>query len=347
MMNQALYDKLRDIFGEVSVTNEGQAFVFTQAPDVSGKMTLKKQQSGEEYRVCCPICGDTRFRLYINHAYGQDAAIGFPTSKLIKCQNDGCERNERASENASEVVRRRLGGYLRDVLLGIAPKVRTQTVDARRIPVLEYPKELTTVDKLSVGHPAYDYLVERNFSPEEIGSEYKVGYTEAYTGTRNGSDYSWLSGRLFIPCGDGGWQARDLQGFSRMKYFTSPGWQKSKTIYNIENAMRTPNICVLCEGVTDVWRVGPRGVAIFGKDLSDAQCTILSRNFAAVAVALDSDAFEGGGKTSGVKAIVNLQKRGVNAFRVLLPPNSDPADCTRDEVWKLVQEETIKRGLSL
>jgi hypothetical protein len=346
MLNQALYDKLVSAFGEVRVTNEGQPFLFNKSMNVRGESELVKQQSGEEYRVCCPVCGDTRFRLYINHTYGQDSIIGYPTSRLIKCQNENCEQNIRAYENAGEVLRRMLGGYLRDVITGKAPKVRVNTQEAKKLPPLSYPDNAITVDKLEPGNPAFDYLVLRTFDPEIIGKKYGVGYTTDYVGERAGKSYNWLSGRMFIPCGDGGWQARDLEGYSSMKYFTSPGWQKSRTVYNLDTARRQPKLCVLCEGVTDVWRVGDRGVAIFGKDLSVKQCDDISSNFAAVAVMLDADAFEGL-KPSGVKAIVDLQKRSINAFRVLLPTDRDPAECTTKELWNLINAEAIKRGVEI
>ena len=164
---------------------------------------------------------------------------------------------------------------------------------------------------------------------------YDVGYCTVFKETRGKKDYQWLSGRMFIPCGDGGWQARELSGTSNIKYYSNEGWSKTRTVYNLAQASKTPDMCVLCEGVTDVWRVGERGVAIFGKSLSKTQADILARNFSTVAVALDTDAFEGK-NPSGTKAMVELNRRGVKTFRVMLPAGKDPADCGKDEFWSLV-----------
>lgn len=49
---------------------------------------------------------------------------------------------------------------------------------------------------------------------------------------------------------------------------------------------------VVCEGVTDIWRVGAPGVAILGKHASDEQVRLLSLGWAdkVAVVLLDTDA---------------------------------------------------------
>jgi len=344
--NPELYNKLCELFGEVRVANEGEAFKCVKAPNVHGKLIAKKLESGEEYRVCCPICGDGRFRLYINHMFGLDAQAGFPTSKLVKCQNESCEQNLRSKENAIEVLQGMLKGYFRRSMTNQVETLRVKAEEVSLEPPLAFPSNAINVADLRKGNPAYDYLLSRRFSPLEIGAKYGVAYTMNFKETRGDKDYTWLSGRMFIPCGDAGWQARDLDGRSNIKYYSSPGWKKTKSVYNIESARKYPDFCVLTEGVTDVWRVGERGVATFGKDPSSHQLNELTRNFATVGVALDTDAFQGN-KQSGQKAIVELHKRGVHAFRIILPEGKDPADCSQDELWAIISEEAKRRGLKV
>lgn len=47
--------------------------------------------------------------------------------------------------------------------------------------------------------------------------------------------------------------------------------------------------CVVVEGVTDVWRLGPGAVATFGEKWTKEQLTLLCNNFERVTVMLDSD----------------------------------------------------------
>jgi len=348
MRNPELFAKLQAIFGEVRITNEDQAFLSSNSVDVYGKKTLKKIQSGEEYRVCCPMCGDKRFRLYINHTWGMDMIVGFPSSKLVKCQNEDCEQSKEPSRDVGAYLKRYLRGYFRDLQLGkVPPMVNISTTSEVKSDPLPFPTTGIPLNQLSKGNPAYDYLVSRSFSPLAIGDMYGVTYVLNYNVQRDGKDYSWLGGRMFIPCGDGGWQARALNG-STPKYFTATGWQKSKTVYNLATAKQHPDCAILCEGVTDVWRAGSRGLCLFGKSASSAQIDLISRNFECVAVALDTDAYcvKGEAPGSGDKVIENLKAKGVRAFRVFLPEDKDPADCTVEElqqhVTKAATAERIK-----
>jgi len=266
--NQKLYDRLLRVFGNVKVSNPGQAFVTgVKLNPCTGKKEATKQRGGEEYRVCCPVCGDTRYRLYINHMYGQDSKVGVPTSTFVKCQNESCEKNKRSKDNVKDVLRSMLEDSVHAKLYGDLSSFTVETEEVDTLPPLAYPSNAIPLNELCKGNPAYDYLLSRKFSPIEIGMTYGVGYTMKFKETRGDKSYDWLSGRMFIPCGEG-WQARDLTGSSKIKYYSAEGWSKTKTVYNLDEARKTPDLCVLCEGVTDVWRVGQRGVAIFGKRTS-------------------------------------------------------------------------------
>ena len=66
-----------------------------------------------------------------------------------------------------------------------------------------------------------------------------------------------------------GWQGRYIGNPPKYvpKYFTMPTMKKTELLYNLDQA-RNFNSVVLVEGVTDVWKVGPASVAMFGKTLS-------------------------------------------------------------------------------
>jgi len=50
------------------------------------------------------------------------------------------------------------------------------------------------------------------------------------------------------------------------------------------------NRCVVVEGITDVWRLGPGAIATFGKKYTPEQLALIANNFKEVFVLMDSDA---------------------------------------------------------
>ena len=65
-LNPGLYNKLREKFGKVKVQNPGQRMV-RRATD---QFTYEIVAKGETYQVCCPWCGDSKFKLYVNYMFG-------------------------------------------------------------------------------------------------------------------------------------------------------------------------------------------------------------------------------------------------------------------------------------
>src|SRR4051794_18793914 len=57
----------------------------------TGDLRLQVDHFGEQYRVCCPFCPDTRKRLYINHRWGLfDERTRSKNLWLAKCYNEDC-----------------------------------------------------------------------------------------------------------------------------------------------------------------------------------------------------------------------------------------------------------------
>ena len=84
--------------------------------------------------------------------------------------------------------------------------------------------------------------------------------------------------RLLIPVIAGnvlvGWQLRRLVDLPKDPYkYLNSDMKKSAVLYNMDNAKFCRDI-VICEGVTDVWRVGRNAVALFGKHCSPAQLEV-------------------------------------------------------------------------
>jgi len=353
MRNPALYRQLCSVFGEVRTANEGQPLVVSFRIGIDGKRKPWKEEGGEEYRVCCPFCGDTRFRLYINHAWGMDRVSKYPSSKLVVCQNEHCEKNndkdKEFHENPRVYLEAKLRPYFRAAQRGMVKDLTPVSAEEREkfSKPLEFPKvEWTTrLPELAPDHEARRYLEERRFSPEEL-DKYGVVYCDQYPVKANGKAYDWLAGRLFIPTHGSGWQARALNSTERMKYFSCPGWKKSQGVYNIDIA-RQHQFGIVVEGVTDVWRIGDEAMCIFGKMLSKKQAEILGDNFNTVMLALDTDAYAKGVASSGIRSLTLLRQHVKNVIRVELPGDKDPADCTRKTVWRFILQAAEKASVPI
>lgn len=346
MLNDALFKKLVDLFGDVVPANEGEPLIITRRRDYAGTVKLHKEQGGEEYRINCPMCGDTKHRMYINHAWGLDRQTGYPSSKLVVCHNEHCEDNDDRNKPFRGNIRIMLEQKLRSYTVGSVPKIdmSARKTEAPKEP-LPFPDPAWTVpfEKLDPKHPALKFLRQRKFTIAEM-NKWGVVYAEQYPVTQGNKEYFWLAERLFIPCGRKGWQARTLEENTKtMKYFTCPGWKKSREVYNIEEA-RKYTFCVLCEGVTDVWRVGPQGICIFGKSLANHQVEAIAKQFDTVALALDPDAYTGGEKAAGIKSANLLRRHVRNVSIVQLPGGRDPSDCSRETLWKCIYKALGERA---
>lgn len=306
-LNPILHAALQAHFGRVGTSNQGEARQVVYVPDyAAGRVRLRAEviQAGEEYRVNCPFCNDTRGRLYVNHAYGEyDTKTRSHNYHLIHCFNEGCHEKQGNRDRFRQMVEvdsfwsRRTG----------RPENPARVDPDPEPPRIELPADLVPVNALPPRHPAAAYLRERGFDPGELAERWQVGYCEyapetvppvfrrivipvyrppALLSSRQGGDRLVLSG----------WQARvvgDPEG-DVPKYLFSAGLRKSRLLYGLPQALEKTGPVVVCEGPTDVWRFRSNAVALFGKSLSGHQAALLARHFAGrpIVLALDRDARE-------------------------------------------------------
>jgi DNA primase len=129
-----------------------------------------------------------------------------------------------------------------------------------------------------------------------------------------------------------------------VKYYTAPGLQKSKLLFNADKA-KAFNFAVLVEGVFDVFRVGPQAVAPLGTSLSMIQRRLIHTYWGSGAfiIMLDSDAGE---EMRKLQEGFSPSSFRLGLFTVTLPAQYDPADMTTAEVWELLckQVEGLQQG---
>ncbi len=103
-LNPSLFRALQQ-FGEVRLTDPGVAMTALYVPTTDGRAQLKVSNPGEYLRVNCPYCGDTKFRLWVNHRWGvYDQRTGTCNRWLAICYNEGCLANDDNREDFIELT---------------------------------------------------------------------------------------------------------------------------------------------------------------------------------------------------------------------------------------------------
>lgn len=151
----------------------------------------------------------------------------------------------------------------------------------KRAQELEIPSGLQPLTKR-----ARRYLQERKFDPDLIASMWEVQST---------SNIGRLRYRIFVPIIVEGhmvsWMCRDVTGKSGVKYLAQAEDKEiisnKETLYGMDQAGGTT--CVVVEGVTDVWRLGPGAVATFGIKYTPKQVSTLIKNFRNFHILFDPD----------------------------------------------------------
>lgn len=349
-LNPLLYRRLKKLFRTVKISNLKQTFLAKRSRNIlTDAPRLEYIHTGEYYQVCCPYCTDTKFRLYVNHMYGQKDAFGRRMSFLAVCYNDTACMNypenredfwDKMSAMDSDLeVARILPGDNRP------PEER----------VVDWPGPCMRLTKLRDSHPAVEYVNSRGFSPEYLTKYFDVRYCLS-------SNYFLAMNRLIIPVHQRGelrgWQARyvgELPWKNKAKkkglppkYFTLPGMPRQSLIYNFDRA-REYETGIVVEGPADTWAFGMMSMCTFGSTMTTWQrkrfLSIFRRRTGVLLY--DPEAFD----TRPVQELIAyLTRRMPGRFAaVKLPDDTDPGKFgrggrafLRDYVHDKAKEQGVK-----
>lgn len=344
VLNRRLYRRLGERFGNVKVSNQGQAMACQPGHDFDGKPVLFIGHPGEYYQVCCPFCRDTRHRLYVNHRFGQADSTGRRLLFLAICYNENCLSR---SDNLTDFVDRLDSEFIAEAVVKKGVDVPEELREV--LP----PGPTIPVGRLRRTHPARVYLQSRGFDPDELDAKFGVTYC-------TGSRYSFARDRLIFSVYERGllkgWQARyvgelDWKGEKKRelppKYFNTPDAHfKSKVIFNWDR-MRQWQTGVVVEGPMDVFRFGSMAGCIFGNSMSPEQ----RKKFLAVfrkrtgVLLLDPEEFE---SKSTLATVSYMQKEMPGRFcAVRLPAGTDPGSLGREFLRAFVKQEAAAQGVKV
>lgn len=345
LLNPTLYRALERHFGRVLLANTGESAITRVTVDAAGNRRLRVDHAGEQYRVNCNKCDDTGHHLYIGHLFGvRDRRTGNRHLFLINCfKCDGY---------GSHGAREALHDHLSDP--NARPLTHAVVRPGRQIDLaapIQPPGDIIPLHRLKPWHPANRYLAARFYDPEALSRFYGVGYCID-------SRYLLARERIYVPIHqDGelrGWQTRHIGELdwkaedSPPKWWTCPGMQRSRLLYNLDRAKHYPTVVVV-EGCGDVWGFGPMAVATFGASISHEQRALLAKHWDQAIVLYDPEAMldeQGQLKPRITELCHELSSRMAGAcVPVVLPAGFDPGSLDRRYMRAFVDQEAKKAGL--
>jgi hypothetical protein len=347
VLNPKLYAALSRTFGEVRIANAGQTRV-EQTVTHHGKLKRMALRRGETYRVCCPRCGDQRFRMYVSYLFGRADADGYPRLELVKCfnQSDCWEADDR----------RDLHQRLFFTLASDAAPLRPGKVLDAPLREIDWPGVCLKLSELEPGHHALTYLATERYQDwRELERVWDVRYCVS-------ASLRILTGRLIFPMY---WNGR-LMGYqgryvgelnwkdpnSPLKIFSTPGLPTSRLIFNLHRACHYATGIGL-EGFFDCARIGPMGCHFFGSAITEEKIQLIVQAFAerTFVLVLDGDVFDptkhSAAELTKTKVMLGRLRRelpGRFAY-VRLPKDRDPDDFERDVIRHYITDQAQKQGV--
>lgn len=331
MLNPDLYSRLKRKLGTVKILREDEKAVLQ--PYKLGVLTEFRPEGGEEYNVCCPFCNDRGFHLYINYTYGLKNYKGVRSFATAHCFHGCLDDPEKREALYSLLFNFSMPRHIKS---SVAVFSDGSAEPAEIIP----PGKMTLISQLPNEHPAVVYLCNQRKFSKALLDYYGVCY--CYESQTN----PLAVGRVVIPIWFKneykGWQTRKLGDGKAggIKYCTAPGMRKSKVIYNYDMAIKQDYV-VICEGVTDVWRVGSAGVCLFGKKASVEQIRLIKEGWKNkdICLLLDPDASK-----ESAALYENLKVDCKNVFVIRLPEGVKDAALMDEEDLRRLIDESRRQG---
>jgi hypothetical protein len=371
VLNPTLYNLLLRhprFHGDVGIAAQGVAidwyvvqrsFTDSRTDKQRSKPQRKVRYSGEEYRVNCPYCRDTRRRLFINHRWAvRDPDTGGLNLFLARCFNEECIYNYTRQQQLYELIMAGAQERTRVSEARINRGIIAPTdVSEVTPPGLMVP--LSRMKKENPEHEAILYLESRGFDCDYLYKRFGVCYCPK-------SRYALAQNRIIAPFYEGGelvgWQARyvgdDVNGrpFNEArvpKFWSCPRMCRRMLAYNRELAQRHQTV-VIVEGPTDTWKAGPWCMGVIGKtmhpDLVMRMCQSLDDD-QIICIALDpkqDEKAKARGKPHHIEALRMLIAKwiGDRVFPLYLPEEADPGSLDRDVFCNFIYKAAQSHGLT-
>lgn len=356
MLNKLLYDALECLFKRVEIANEGVTASIRPDPAGTGAWQIEKgDEHGEQYRVNCPFCKDHKKHLYISYlSYAQPVMQGVPLRVghlRAQCFRKGCLNNKENRHYLEGQIGRAMAlvgdGMQNCYILNCdeqedeEPKLKVShepTIEGLRTWVEDWQPISEQTDPVVL-----DYLASRRVTMEDV-NWLGIGWgpiKSTRTGEYINGGKPWV---IFPIVNNGkllGVQARCPSAYLKeggIKYWFHPGCRKRTVLLNLDIA-RKLGVGVICEGAFDVLSVGKPGICCFGHTPSVAQQRILSGFDHGLIWLPDTDVKPNLNTIEIAQKMVNAwnaDNRFDKGAHVVVLPEKDAGDMTRQEVWETI-----------
>ncbi len=179
-------------------------------------------------------------------------------------------------------------------------------------------------------HTHYKYLDWRGFDPDKLRQQW---------GIKSTGFHGMYKHRIFIPV----FFEWGLVSFQCLSPGHSPPYLACEEeneviphkhiVYGFDFAVERRR-CVVVEGVTDVWRLGPGAVGLFGQKYTSHQVQLLANNFDKITIMLDSDVVD------PEKLTQSLSLLGVATDTIYLK-KGDPGALSKDKARAIMKDLKI------
>jgi len=353
LRNPRLYEILKQLYGKVKVQNQGQPFRYKIIAEPDRSKKLVKVYSGEEYACCCPHCGDTKYRLNVNHTFGTRIE-GIEMDYAAHCWNEECD----VCKEIYDAVLTGGGTTVAVSSEATTDPISVETMAKESNERFKRLQDLIRVDQLPPLHPGAVYLKGRGFDLDELGQKYQVCFCNDFEPSARLAKARIIFPMFFsVPDERGnydrlpvGWQARAIPGVSMRedpKYWTSPGCMRSHFLYLFDWARFMNRGLVVVEGPTDALTVGPPCVAALGRRITHSQQSLIVSYWGEgksefPIVLIGDPGFESDWQKNKDELANNL---GSDRRLILFTPEEDSNSLGRDVIRRRIRDECDKRGL--
>lgn len=352
VLNSGLYKAVQKAFGRTHVYRQGSAATYSvdvsTSLDEAGDAWVKDVKGGERYVVNCPYCGGER-KLWLSYLAGAVAEmdsrrIRFPRN-LVICYRCLFNKNEDKTREFWKKLRE--NGYEGDETKLTVMEVAGSDDGGSFETADKAPAELLPVcvplSGAGVPEAVGVYLRGRGIDPGKLERELGACWSDDPKG------YGYGIGRIIFPVWQNhrmvGWQGRCLDkdvSDKEPKYWFPPGSRSDTWLYNMDRARWCDSV-VLVEGVLDVFKVGPSGVARFGKMTHPRQLTLLRAIWGTRSLIYLPDTNDPRAIDKAREEALDWQIRGLfsgGVEIVYLPKNRDPGSMEHEEIQKIIKEKT-------
>lgn len=344
VLNPTLFSRMERVFSRVGVHKPREPLITTTAWRTAQESEEIVIAHGEQYKVNCPFCKDTRTRLYVNHTYGQPDDAG-RLRYIARCYNEDCLKQEEHREALKQLLTAFINLPNRKSM-AIRPMAAawSSPVERGRPELPEDVIPLVDLHAMIPNHVAISYMLQERWYSWDMIRQYNVLYCF------RSQKWPTATNRIIFPCYASGelygWQARYIgKPYHKRipKYFNLPGMQKESHFYNWDVAKTGPAL-VITEGVPAVHFLGNMAVATLGKTVSPLQFTLLQA-FRGKPIVLwfDIDAQD---KIPYLREL--FAQRGLSFVNIPpIDPDKDPADYGYAESWRIIRYYCDAAGVSI